>query len=135
MTCRRYQGYQLINKFILFPKKTLQARAPLLGRGRGRFPLGALLLHFRPPRRKRHLRISQKILEDIRGMSIQTNSFCFLIRRSKLVLPSLGTVGRCSLSERNEESNGSGEVPIRRFPTCILGLLVASDIREYLRIF
>ena len=31
---------------------------------------------------------------------------------TQLVLPSLGTVGRCSLSERNEESNGSGEVPI-----------------------
>ena len=29
---------------------------------------------------------------------------------TQLVLPSLGTVGRCSLSERNEESNGSGEV-------------------------
>ena len=82
--------------------------------GRGRSPLGALLLHFRPPRRKRHLRISKKILEDIKAVSIQTNSFCFLRRCSKLVLPSLGTVGRCSLSERNEESNGSGEVPIRR---------------------
>ena len=47
--------------------------------------------------------------------------------------PLLGTVGRCSLSERNEESNGLGEVPIRSLPTCILGLLVASDIQEYRR--
>ena len=43
---RRYKGYQLINKFLLYPKKTLQARAPLLGRGRGRLPLGAFLLAF-----------------------------------------------------------------------------------------
>ena len=32
-------------------------------------------LYFRPPHRKRHLRISQKILEDIKDVSIQTNSF------------------------------------------------------------
>ena len=43
---RKYKGYQLINKFILFSKKRLQARAPLLGRGWGRFPLGALSLAF-----------------------------------------------------------------------------------------
>ena len=35
---------------------------------------------------------------------------------TQLVLPSLGTVGRCSLSERNEESNGSGEA----FMICIM---------------
>ena len=85
-------------------------------------------LKFRSPCRKRHPRISQKILEDIKVISIQTNSFRFLRRCSKLVLPSLGTVGRCSLSERNEESNGAGEVSIRSAFPCVLGLLVASDI-------
>ena len=34
---RRYKGYQLINKFISFPKKMLQARAPLLGNRRSLF--------------------------------------------------------------------------------------------------
>ena len=42
--------------------------------------------------------------------------------------PLLGTVGRCSLSERNEESNGAGEVSIRSAFPCILGLLVTGDI-------
>ena len=32
-------------------------------------------LYFRPPRRKRHPRISKKILEDIKVISLQTNSF------------------------------------------------------------
>ena len=90
---RRYKGCQHTNKILLFPKKMFQARSPLLGRGRGRFPVGALLLHFSPPRRKRHLRISQKILEDIKVMSMQTNSFRVLRRCSKLVLPSLGGAG------------------------------------------
>ena len=41
---RIYKGYQLINEFILFPKKPLQVSTPLLGRGRGRFSLGVFLL-------------------------------------------------------------------------------------------
>ena len=43
---RRYKGYEHTNKFILFLKKMFQARAPLLGRGWGRLPLGAFLLAF-----------------------------------------------------------------------------------------
>ncbi|EFB31879.1 hypothetical protein HMPREF0971_01628 [Segatella oris F0302] len=54
----------------MFPKKTLQARAPLLGRGRGRFPLGVLSLYFSSPRRKRHPRISKNISEDIGVISL-----------------------------------------------------------------
>ena len=34
---RIYKGYQLINEFILFPKKLVQARAPLLGNRRSLF--------------------------------------------------------------------------------------------------
>ena len=96
---RRYKGHEHTNKFLLFPKKMFQACSPLLGRGWGRLPLGALLLHFRPPRRKRHLRISQKILEDIKVVSIQTNSFCVLRRCCKFVLPSLGGAGGGSHQE------------------------------------
>ena len=57
-------------------------------------------LKFRFPRRKRHLRISQKILEDIKVVSIQTNSFRVLRRRCKFVLPSLGGVGGGPHQER-----------------------------------
>ena len=35
---------------------------------------------------------------------------------TQLVLPSLGTVGRCSLSKRNEESKGLGEVSLSHIP-------------------
>ena len=87
---RRYKGHEHTNKFISCLKKRLQARAPLLGRGRGRLPLARFSLHFRPPCRKRHPRISKNILEDIKVMSIQTNLFRLLRRCPKLVLPSLG---------------------------------------------
>ena len=66
---RRYQGRQHTNEFISYLKKMLQPRAPLLGRGWGRSPLARFSLHFSPPCRKRHLRISQKILEDIKAVT------------------------------------------------------------------
>ena len=84
---RKYQMRAAINNMDI-------CRRPQIFRDIEKSRQGPSYLHFRPPRRKRHLRISQKILEDIKAVNIQTNSFRFLKRCSKLVLPSLGGGGR-----------------------------------------
>ena len=124
-----------------------------------RFPL-----RFRPPRRKRHLRISKNILEDIKVVGGQINWYFqifsdFLRYTAKRV----GAFLLAVLAASPQATSKNIEENLRRYkgcwranklifsdilryskiyseagrslPTCILGLLVASDIREYLRIF
>ena len=119
-------------------------------------------LKFRSPCRKRHPRISKKILEDIKAVGIQTNSFysifsnflrytakrlgVFLLAvydsssqaTSKNIVENLRRYKGCQhtnefiLSYILKYSEIYREA-VRGFPTCSVGLLVASDIQEYFR--
>ena len=83
---RKYQMRAAINNMDI-------CRRPQIFRDIEKSRQGPSYLYFRPPRRKRHPRISQKILEDIKAVGIQTNSFRVLRKRCKFVLPSLGGAG------------------------------------------
>ena len=68
-----------------------------------RFPL-----HFRPPRRRRHPRISKNILEDIKAVSIQVNSFypifSNILRYTAKRVGGLLLVVQASLSQATSEN-------------------------------
>ena len=66
---RKYQVQTAINNMDI-------CRRPQIFRDIQKSRQETFPLKFRPPRRKRHLRISQKILKGIKVVSIQTNSFC-----------------------------------------------------------
>ena len=119
-------------------------------------------LKFRPPRRKRHPRISQKILEDIKDVSIQTNSFYsiflnflrYTAKRLGVFLLAVQAASSQATSKNIKENlrrykgyqlinkfilsyilkySEIYREAVRSFPTCSVGLLIASDIREYHR--
>ena len=119
-------------------------------------------LKFRPPCRKRHLRISKKILEDIKVVSIQINSFYsiflnflrYTAKRLGVFLLAVQDSSSQATSENIAENlrryKGCQHTnkfilfdilkfseiyreAVRGFPTCSVRFLIASDIREYHR--
>ena len=108
---RRYKGSQHTNKFISCLKKTLQVRAPLLGRSRGRFPLGALPLAVLAASSQVTSKNIKENLRRYKGYQLTNEFILFDILK---------------FSEIYREA-------VRSFPTCSVGLLVASDIQEYRR--
>ena len=88
-----------------------QARAPLLGRGRGRFPLGAFLPAVLASSSQA---TSKNIVENLRRYKGYQHT-------NKFILFDI-----LKYSEIYREA-------VRRLPTCILVLLVAGDIEEYHR--
>ena len=119
-------------------------------------------LKFRSPCRKRHPRISKKILEDIKVISLQTNSFYSIF--SNFLRYTAKRLGAFLLAVQAASSQATSEnitenlrrykscwytnefilfdilkfseiyrEAVRSLPTCSVGCLVTSDIREYRR--